>query len=200
MKISKEQMEAGLEMAKRISGCPGNDCFWRERGGEKAGCALFAFRESFKRDSPLLFNESLKFSEYKKIIYKFELSELGVLDSEAVKRAQTELHDLNLFTQTLVLAFFPLYLANNEEIPPLSYREIRRAEKTFSSKPHQTARRTRRKMARLNSEWAALLVLHLNNLKGPNRRSYVGAIILLVELFLRGAERKEIFRKNSEGD
>jgi hypothetical protein len=196
IRISEEHLDEGLEMAEAAACARSFHCLWGEQAylPRENCCGIIAFREIFESDSPALFGKFLKLSEYKRIVDNFTLLELGVITEnlQQIRKIQVDLHDLHVFTQGFLLVFYPLFLANGEEIPFLSSDEIKKEEKEFSKKPFRKMTHiTGRKMAFINRHWFEWVKMsYLGSLIRPKK--YTRIIALLVELLLAGMQKSEI--------
>ena len=177
LEISDEQLKEGLQMAKLAACIRAPHCLWGEQDffSKLSCCVVPAFGELIKYDSPCFFRKSFDFSEY--------------------NNQQSDLHDLHVYTQTFVLFAYPLFLANNREIPFLSADEIKEREDRFAQKSlSQITNETLLKMRFINCYWFDWIRFnYLNSFNQPKIYvKYLRAIALLAELFLTGAEGGQI--------
>lgn len=177
LEISDEQLKRGLQMAKLASCIRAPHCLWGEQEffSKLNCCAVPAFGEIIKYDSPCFFRKIFEFSGY--------------------NNPQLDLHDLHIYTQVFVLFSYPLFLANNRKIPLLSADETREIEEAFAQKSlSQIADGTLLKMRFINCYWFDWIRFnYLNSFNRPKTYvKYLRAIALLAELFLAGVEGGQI--------
>lgn len=201
IEISEEQLEQGLAMIRIADDClESANCFFgqKELFPKKQCCKIPAFREAFESDSPIFFSKVRQIAGYEKALYNIILLQTGALKKLKVKRrAWLEFKYLYIYTNTVLFTFFPLYLANNEEIPFLSFKEVKEKEKDFSQKSiDQISDETGKKMKLINEHWFDWISYNfLNDFNQSDTRyyfKYARAIALLVELFLAGMQRNKI--------
>ena len=194
LKITEKQLAQGIEIANQAV-CPrAPHCLWEKARYivQKNCCKVLAFRDIFENSSQAFFDKCCELSDYKKVIYYLFLSELDLLeDSDAIKKAKTDFHDLHVFSQSFIFVFYPLFLANNKEIPLLSSEEIINKRKEFSQIPFtKTEKTAERNMVLINYDWFGCLQTgYLASFADPEK--YKRAIIFLFELFLMGFEKNQ---------
>jgi len=196
IKISAEELEQGLKMAGEASCTRSFHCLWGERKylPRENCCGVVDFRDIFEHSSGLLFNRFLELSGYNRITYDFMLLEIGMGAEKLrdIRRTQEEIRDLHIFTQGFLLIFYPLFLANNEEIPCFSPDQLKEEEKKLFQKSfYQTAVKTERKMFHINRYWLGWV--RTNYLESFTRpKKYAKLMFFLVNLFLAYIQRNKI--------
>ena len=188
IKISDDQLGQGLRTLKKVESSSCNNlhhCLWGrlEDIPQKKCCEVPGFRRFFELDSPNLFGKAFELSEYQRVV-----GNLSLFDEES----QTELHDLYIYSETFFLVFYPLYLANGGEIPFVRSDEIKEKEQKLSRKHFDCLiRKASKRMDLINCYWCGWVCLnYLSSLIYPEK--YARAIILLINLFLTGAQGNEI--------
>jgi len=184
IKISAEELEQGLKMARIVSQCSDAiACFWDGKECKK-NCGLSNFRRIFERNSPAIFGLLRNFSEYKSILQDLARMEIEG-DEEQKHQARERFHDLQTWTQIAVVTFYPLFLANGEDVPFLKNEEVKEAEKDYlDAEPEDV----REELERINSAWFGWIASIFENICDE---SWAKKWFSILMVFLRGIKKYE---------
>lgn len=184
IKILDQDVYWGVQLSQLVATCPDVlECLWDRQKKCGKRCDLVEFRETFERQSPAFFGLCKRLSGYQSVFPDLRLIEIEG-SPEQKYEVRERFHDLQTFSQAWTIVLYPLFLANNKEIPFLTVKEINEVEENFPNLDYQIAKK---ELEQFNTRWLERWDAISNNFY--DEENFRKKTYLVFRVFMRGLEK-----------